>query len=549
MSWDQYPRPTLQRESFFCLNGTWDFAVCEEGETPIYNKTIQVPFCPESKLSGIGEVFPERKVLWYQRHFTLPEGFVQSRVLLHFGAVDQHAKVYVNGTQVGAHTGGYLPFTVDVTNFLQMENLLTVEVWDHLSTKILPYGKQTRKRGGMWYTPVSGIWQTVWMESVPEEHIQEIQLKNGRNWVEISVKGVTQGVVEISGMMPMPLEEGRLRISIPNPRNWWPEDPYLYKFTIKAGEDQVQSYFALRTVEIQKVDGFSRICLNGEPYFFHGLLDQGYWEDGIFTPDSPEAYERDILFAKRLGFNMLRKHIKIEPQLFYYACDRLGMIVFQDMVNNGSYSFLRDTALPTIGLQTLPDRWLHRNKKSREAFVEGMEGTVALLGNHPCICYWTIFNEGWGQFEGGRMYKRLKDLDASRVIDTASGWFSGVASDVDSRHVYFRKVRLKAGGKPLVLSEFGGYSYKVEGHVFNPDKEYGYGKCASREEFVRKLRKLYLEEIVPLQAQGLCAAVYTQLSDVEDEINGLITYDREVEKVRQEEFQDITVALRMKKSL
>lgn len=543
MNWNQYPRPTLQRESFLCLNGPWDFDICNEGDKPQYNQSIQVPFCPESALSGIGEVYREEQVLWYQRHFTLPEGFRKSRVLLHFGAVDQIARVYVNGRVVGTHEGGYLPFTFDVTDFLQGENVLTVEVRDHLSKKILPYGKQTRKRGGMWYTPVSGIWQTVWLESVPEVYIQGIRVKNGADWVEISVSGATEGAVEIQSMAPVELENGSCRIPIPNPRNWSPEDPYLYHFTVQTGEDRVQSYFALRTLEIKDVDGYPRICLNGKPYFFHGLLDQGYWQDGIFTPNSPAAYEQDILFAKKLGFNMLRKHIKIEPQLFYYACDRLGMVVFQDMVNNGTYSFLRDTALPTVGLQWLPDRWLHRNKRSRVAFEQAMVETVETLYNHPCICYWTIFNEGWGQFCGTAMYKRLKTLDDSRVIDTASGWFSGVDSDVDSRHVYFRKVRLKAGKKPLVLSEFGGYSYQVEGHVFNPEKEYGYGKCTSREEFVQALRKVYLEEVVPLIEKGLCAAVYTQISDVEDEINGLVTYDRQVEKVKPEELVDLGLTL------
>lgn len=545
MTWNQYPRPSLQRESFLCLNGAWDFAVCGEGAQPQYNKTINVPFCPESKQSGIQEIYQESKVLWYQRHFTLPEGFKKSRVLLHFGGVDQIARVYVNDRVVGTHEGGYLPFTFDVTDFLQEDNVLTVAVRDYLSTKILPYGKQTHKRGGMWYTPVSGIWQTVWMESVPETYIQGIRIHNGADWVEISVRGITEGIVEIQGMEPVPIENGTCRISIPNPRKWSPEDPYLYDCTIQTGEDRVRSYFALRTVDVRNEDGCPRICLNGKPYFFHGLLDQGYWPDGIFTPESPDAYERDILLAKRLGFNMLRKHIKIEPELFYYACDRLGMVVFQDMINNGSYSFVRDTALPTVGLRYLPDRWLHRNKKSRKAFEQAMVETVEALYNHPCICYWTIFNEGWGQFCGTKMYKRLKAIDDSRIIDTASGWFSGVDSDVDSRHVYFRKVRMKAGKKPLVLSEFGGYSYKVEGHVWNPKKEYGYGKCASREDFVAALRRVYLEEVAPLVPQGLCAAVYTQISDVEDEINGLTTYDRQIEKVRPEEFQDVSAQLKL----
>ncbi|MBR5279760.1 MAG: glycoside hydrolase family 2 [Clostridia bacterium] len=535
MSWNQYPRPLLQRDSYYSLNGTWDFAAGEEN----YNQQIQVPSCVEDR----------GQVLWYRKHFTLPKDFLQSRTLLHFGAVDQIARVYLNGQPVGTHEGGYLPFTLDVTAALQEDNVLTVEVRDHLQDKILPYGKQKYKRGGMWYTPVSGIWQTVWLESVPENYIEAIQVRNGLDWVEITVRGVSAGAVTIEGMEPAALENGVCRINIVNPHLWSPEDPYLYHFTIRAGDDQVRSYFALRTVDIREVDGYPRICLNGKPYFFHGLLDQGYWQEGIYTPESPDAFEKDILFAKGLGFNMLRKHIKIEPQLFYYACDRLGMIVFQDMVNNGSYSFLRDTALPTVGVQYLPDRWLHRNKARRTAFVQAMEATVEALRNHPCICYWTIFNEGWGQFEGSRMYGRLKALDDSRVIDTASGWFSGVTSDVDSRHVYFRKVRLKAGRKPLVLSEFGGYSYKVEGHVFNPEKAYGYGKCATRTDFVAALRKVYVEEVAPLVPKGLCAAVYTQLSDVEDEINGLITYDRQVEKVKPEEFFEISRGLCDRESL
>ena len=549
MNWNQYPRPALQRDSFLCLNGLWDFAVCPEGMSPEYDKTIQVPFCPESKLSGIAAVFSEENVRWYRTRFTLPEEFVKSRTLLHFGAVDQIAKVYLNGRSVGEHEGGYLPFALDVTEALRKDNVLTVEVRDYLDRKVLPYGKQKYNRGGMWYTPVSGIWQTVWLESVPETYIEDIQVKNGADWVEITVRGANEGTVTVEGMEPVALQQGACRITFSNPRNWSPEDPYLYYFTVRAGEDRVRSYFALRTVDIREVDGYPRICLNGSPYFFHGLLDQGYWQDGIYTPESPDAFEKDILFAKKLGFNMLRKHIKIEPQLFYYACDRLGMVVFQDMVNNGTYSFVRDTVLPTVGVCYLPDRWLHRNKKSRVAFEKAMEETVEGLRRHPCICYWTVFNEGWGQFEGSRMYRRLKALDDSRVIDTASGWFCGVASDVDSRHVYFRKVRLKAGRKPLVLSEFGGYSYKVEGHVFNGEKAYGYGKCATRADFVAALHKVYVEEVAPLVPKGLCAAVYTQLSDVEDEINGLITYDRQVEKVRSEEFLEISRGLCDRESL
>ena len=282
------------------------------------------------------------------------------------------------------------------------------------------------------------------------------------------------------------------------------------------------------------MDGIPRLCLNGKPYFFHGLLDQGYWPDGLFTPAKPECFAEDILSMKALGFNTLRKHIKVEPEEFYYQCDKLGMVVFQDMVNNGDYSFLRDTALPTVGIQKLNDRNMHRDKATRQAFLDGMAATVEQLYNHPSICYWTIFNEGWGQFDSDRVYEQLKELDSSRFNDTTSGWFRRKKTDVDSRHVYFRKVKLRSGEKPLVLSEFGGYSYKPEGHVFNTEQTYGYGKCATREELEAAIEQLYLEQIVPAFRAGLCAAIYTQVSDIEDETNGLISYDRKITKVSRD---------------
>ncbi|MBO5797727.1 MAG: glycoside hydrolase family 2 [Clostridia bacterium] len=541
--WNVYPRPTMRRDSFLCLNGQWDFAVGGEVE-PAFDRTIRVPFSPESLLSGIGLVPPEDKALWYRRTFTLPEGFRNDRVILHFGAVDQEAIVYVNGQRVGRHTGGYQAFFFDITDALQEENTLLVQVHDHLSNHILPYGKQCRDRGGMWYTPVSGIWQTVWLESVPADYIRRLRVEVDETGADITVLGVEEGAVLFEGQR-IPLVGGHARVTVDNPRLWSPEAPYLYDFAVVTPTDRVESYFALRTLSIQETDGIPRLCLNGKPYFFHGLLDQGYWSDGLFTPATPEGYEEDILAMKALGFNMLRKHIKVEPERFYYDCDRLGMVVFQDMVNNGHYSFLRDTALPTVGLRWLPDRLRNPDPEARRQFLRGMEETVEQLRNHPSVCYWTIFNEGWGQFCGTEAYRRLKKQDSSRFIDTASGWFSGGESDVDSRHIYFRRVKGKAGKRPLVLSEFGGYSYKPAGHVFNTEQTYGYGKYATREEFVAALRRLYTEEVAPLVAKGLCAAVYTQVSDVEDETNGLLSYDRKVAKVLPEEFADVSKSLQI----
>lgn len=540
--WAVYPRPQLKRESFICLNGEWDFAVNERN----YTKKILVPFAPESMLSGVETVFSDSDVLWYKTEFSLPEGFVKERVILHFGAVDQKAEVFINGTFVGSHEGGYLPFSFDITEFLDEKNVLEVSVKDTLNDFVLPYGKQCRKRGGMWYTPVTGIWQTVWLESVSKRYVKGLKIDTKTDSARILADGVKNGVVTVKtpdGNVEFPLENGEADIKLENPRNWSPEDPYLYFFTIDTGYDFIESYFALRTLEIIEFDGIKRLCLNGKPYFFHGLLDQGYWSDGLFLPATEKGFESDILAMKRLGFNMLRKHIKIEPEQFYFDCDRLGMVVFQDMVNNGDYSFFRDTALPTVFLKKLDDRRLHKDEKTRKVFEQAMLETVKHLYNHPSICYWTIFNEGWGQFCSSEMYRKLREIDRSRFIDSASGWFSGGKSDVDSQHIYFKKVKMKPSKKPLVLSEFGGYSYKPEGHVFNTESTYGYGKFSRREEFVSALRRLYLEEVIPHVEKGLCATVYTQVSDVEDETNGLISYDRKVEKVLPEEFLDISKKL------
>ena len=536
--WTIYPRPQMKRDSYLNLNGAWDFSVDYEKQGQ-----IRIPFCPESKLSGIGKHYDEGALLCYNRSFTLPEGFNRGRVILHIGAADQRADVFVNGKPVGTHKGGYEAFSIDITPWIKEENNLQICCFDDLTDQSYPYGKQVMKRGGMWYTPVSGIWQTVWLESVPETYIEKLNIENRGYSVNISVEPALGGTVTVAGMGSYDLVNGSVTITPENPHLWSPEDPYLYDFVIEAGEDRIESYFAIRSLEIKKVGQYQRLCLNGKPYFFHGLLDQGYWPDGLFTPATPECYADDILMMKKLGFNTLRKHIKVEPEEFYYQCDKLGMIVWQDMVNNSDYNFFRDTALPTVGIQKLPDQFLHADAHSRKRFLECMEATVNQLKNHPSICYWTIFNEAWGQFDSDNVFEAFRELDDTRFIDSTSGWFRQKKSDVDSYHVYFRKVKLKAGKRPLVLSEFGGKTYKAEGHVFNPDKSYGYGGCETLEALNEALVKLYTEEIIPCAKNGLCAAIYTQVSDVEDEINGLVTYDRKVEKVDPAKFLPIAQAL------
>ena len=527
--WEEYPRPQLRRDSFFCLNGPWRFAIngTEVGQ-------ILVPYPPESKLAGVPA--PERgDQLTYEREFSLPEGFRKDRVLLHFGAVDQECTVYLNDIELGSHVGGYLPFSFDVTALLQETNTLRVIAFDPLDTD-LPYGKQKEDRGGMWYTPVSGIWQTVWMESVPEKYIRGVKLQPSLDSVIITIDGDGPFTVECDGKRYRP-KSNRFRIRPEDPKLWTPENPHLYPVVVRNCDDAVETYFALRTIGTKVIDGIPRLCLNGKPYFFHGLLDQGYWPDGLFLPGSPEGYTWDVKTMKTLGFNTLRKHIKLEPERFYYDCDRLGMIVFQDLVNSGPYHYLRDTAIPTIGgkLATYHEA---PSERRRNFFLIHGEETLRHLYNHPCIVLYTLFNEGWGQHDTQNLYRHFRAMDPSRIWNAASGWFKNSDSDVQSEHIYFGSLTMKpTGRRPLLLTEFGGYSCALDGHRFNPDEEYGYQKYPTVEDFRAALEKLYREGILPQIRRGLCGCILTQVSDVEDETNGLVTYDRMVLKADREEMQ------------
>ncbi|MBQ4424717.1 MAG: glycoside hydrolase family 2 [Lachnospiraceae bacterium] len=546
--WNTYPRPQMVRGAWQCLNGWWDFAA---GEGEAFPERILVPFCPESLLSGIHKTYEEEDTFRYRRRFRLELPREGRRILLHFGAVDQEAEVFVNGRLAGRHEGGYLPFSLDITALVGEENELRVTAKDPLSHR-LPWGKQKKDRGGMWYTPVSGIWQSVWLEAVPDNYIRHLDIQSGLDRVRIRAEGISEGTLRLEeeeesllpgGVREFALKEGCAEMMFERPVNWTPDNPKLYYFTLRSGEDEVRSYFALRSISSEVIEGVPRLCLNRKPFYFHGLLDQGYFSDGLYTPAEPALYEQDILAMKSLGFNMLRKHIKIEPEQFYFDCDRLGMIVFQDMVNNGEYNFFRDTVLPTVGILKLGDRRPGIKAPVREAFYKAMEGTVRLLSPHPCICAWTIFNEGWGQFEADRAYEKLKKLDGSRLIDATSGWFHREKSDVDSLHIYFKKLHLGKEKKPQLLSEFGGYVWKEPEHSSNTEKTYGYRILKSREEFLQALRALYEEQLLPLIGKGLCGSIYTQVSDVEDETNGMLTYDRCVLKIRPEEFSDVSARL------
>ena len=557
----EYPRPQLRRDSFLNLNGVWDYAVTASGDEPeVWDGEIVVPFSPEAPLSGAERGPAKDEYLHYRRSFTLPEGFQKARVLLHFGAVDQIAEVFVNGVSAVKHAGGYWPFSADITPLLREgENVLRATVRDNADDPTFAYGKQRYKRGGMWYTAQSGIWQTVWLESVPEVYVKSLRITPefdaARVRIELETAGESAAITcdvraadgaFIAGSWA---KDGVCVVPLPGFHAWTPDDPYLYTLDITCGEDHVESYFAMRKFSYVELGGHRVFGLNNVPLFHNGLLDQGYYPDGLLTPPSDEAMVNDIETMKRCGFNMLRKHIKIEPLRWYYHCDRLGMIVWQDMVSGGQpYSFLHVSALPTLGKVDLPDKdakpYGRSGMLSRARFRREMADTVRLLYNCPCIALWTVFNEGWGQFDALDMAMELKKLDATRFIDHASGWQDQGYEEMKSRHIYFRPVKLKNDGRALALTEYGGYILAVDGHRWT-DKVFGYRICRDGAALARDYEKLMREQVLPhIRREGLTAAVYTQITDVEEELNGLMTYDREVLKIPEETLREINESLK-----
>ena len=560
---EEYPRPQMIRDQYINLNGEWNYTVLSEKNTIAKEGTLLVPFSPEAPLSGAGFQLKPREKMLCERLLSvkcLPSD--GSRCILHFGAVDQYAKVLVNGKVVVSHIGGYLPFSADITDALHEGcNTLTVHIEDRSDTSYHSVGKQKLKRGGMFYTAQSGIWQTVWMEWVPAVYVKKLELTPlyEKETVHVSlllnhpISGCSDAEAVVCHVRDM---DGRLiskgictnqsdslccyscYCDVNNMHPWNPDDPYLYTIEIQAGEDKVTGYFAMRTFTIEPdKKGLPRFCLNHEPLFLNGVLDQGYWPDGLYTAPSDEALIYDIQTMKNLGFNMIRKHVKVETARWYYHCDRLGMIVWQDMVNGGTYNAPFMTWLPAL----FPKFKLHtsdrihplfgrKNVHGREEFIRECKETVTALKAFPCISTWVIFNEGWGQFDSKKLTALFHELDDTRLIDSASGWFDRRQGDFKSEHNYFAKQFVTPSDRAFVISEYGGYTCQVKGHTCS-GKTYGYKICSSPEEFQAAYHKLMSEEIAPLKEQGLCGAVYTQLSDIEDEINGLMTYDREVCKL------------------
>ena len=547
----EYPRPQMVREDWTCLNGRWDHAVTASDAVPEeWDGEILVPFPPESELSGVKRILKPGEFLWYRRKYAAKAG-KGKRTLLHFGAVDQTAVLYVNGKEAGSHAGGYTAFTFDVTDLLKEgENELLLKVTDDFDLRGFARGKQSMKPGGIWYTPVSGIWQTVWAEEVPEGYVSSLKIEpdpdNHACYVTVLSDGEGEAEVSYCGGTVTGRANERIRLDLPEFRWWSPEDPYLYDFEVKLGEDRVRSYFGMRKFSVGKDgDGNPRLFLNGRPYFHNGLLDQGYWPDGIYTPPADEAMVYDIRTMKEMGFNCLRKHIKIEPDRWYYHCDRLGMLVWQDMPSGGGkYSPLVQFLPVMFNRFSLKDDkyklFARADEEGRKQYYRDLEDMVRQLYNCPCVAVWVPFNEGWGQFDAAKAVERILSIDTSRTVDHASGWHDQHIGETQSLHIYFKPVKFRRDryGRAVCLTEFGGLTLGIEGHTFDARK-FGYIRSADQDKLARDFEDLYEKQIFPAMEQGLAAAIYTQVSDVEGEVNGLLTYDREVVKIPAERCSEL----------
>ncbi len=550
----EYPRPQLRRDNFTILNGLWDYAITGSDSVPDdWDGKILVPFSPEAPLSGVNRTLQPGQYLWYRRSIHLRAEAGQ-RVLLHFGAVDQIAAVFINGVPVGGHTGGYTAFSLDITEECTGEDELIVRVRDDTDQSPLSRGKQKTKRGGIWYTPQSGIWQTVWCETVPAAYITDLRIvpKFDESRVEITVCAGADApcTVEFDGETYAGRANAPISVPVPMFQPWSPETPVLYPFTAVLGEDRAVSYFAMRKVEVCKDEnGVPRIHLNGRPYFMHGVLDQGYWPDGLYTAPSDEALILDIQSMKDMGFNMLRKHIKVEPMRWYYHCDRLGMLVWQDMMNGGAeeYKFMTISAPLVTKMHRKDNQYAafgREDEKGRNLYYKELKELVRQLRNVPSIVMWVPFNEGWGQFDAQKAVELIQKMDPDRLIDHASGWHDQGIGQLQSLHVYFTAYHFKPDrkGRAVVLSEYGGYNLMIPGHSWNK-KNFGYRKLSDPAALLKAYEALMLEQILPAVEKGLSAAVYTQLSDVEDEVNGLWTYDRTVQKMPTAALRNINLQL------
>lgn len=550
-----YPRPQMTRTRWKNLNGLWQYAITQQGEIPeTWEGDILVPFCVESALSGVGRMLTDSQQLWYQRTITIPREWHKERMLLHFGAVDWYAQVYVNQQKVGEHKGGYVPFTIDITDYVDKkgDNLLQVAVIDPTTKGYQAVGKQRIVPKGIWYTPVTGIWQTVWLEPVGKNHIMavvpesdidqgvlNVQVQSAATSnVRVRVRAEGEKVAEATGKSG---QEVALKIN--NIHLWTPEDPYLYDLEVELLEggkviDQVKSYAAMRKISMARDEhGFLRMQLNNQNLFHYGLLDQGWWPDGLYTAPSDEALVFDIIKTKSWGFNMIRKHVKVEPARWYYYCDKMGVLVWQDMPSGDSGNKWN---YKCFGCGT--DR--ARTEESKANYYHEWGEIMDYLKPHPCIVMWVPFNEAWGQFDTEAVAEWTQRYDPTRLVNAASGGNFRYCGDVLDLHNYPEpKLFLKDSSRVCVMGEYGGIGLPIEGHLWGSNRNWGYIEMKNTDDVTRAYQnyaRMYTDSLID---KGCSGAVYTQTTDVEGEVNGLMTYDRKVVKINEDSVRAINQAV------
>ena len=552
----EYPRPQLKRESYICLNGLWDYAIRGIESIPdVFDGKILVPYSPEVEKSGVNKVVKPNDYLFYRLDYEMPTDFIKDKVILHFGAVDQIAEVFINGKFALKHIGGFLPFELDIKPFLTDNKVqIVLRVQDTTNSSYHSSGKQSLNPGGIWYKPQSGIYMPVWMESVSTGYIEKIQITPNIDNKTVNIVFKTSkkaAKLALNGKIyDIEADQDNI-IEIDDLKLWSPENPYLYEFKIYNDVDEINSYFAMRKISLVKKGKRLVIALNNQEYFMKGVLDQGYYQDGLLTPNSDEDYINDIKLIKNLGFNVSRKHIKIESLRWYYHCDRLGLLVWQDFVNGCTkYDFWLNQ-VPLFMRYKISDhrykKFFRENEEGRKEAYQEFLDTIDLLYNSPCIVLWTIFNEAWGQFDAKEMYEKLKQIDPTRLYDHASGWHDQGSSDVKSMHIYKWKVkvpnRCATKNRAYVCSECGAYILDKRLKEAKKKEGFIYLLFNNKEDFQKEYTRFIKEEIIPAKNKGMSAFIYTQLSDVEEEMNGFITYDRKEIKVDIETIKQINDAI------
>lgn len=549
----EYPRPIMERENWKNLNGLWEYAIRPKGERQPekMDGQILVPFAVESSLSGVGKRLGEKNELWYKREFSVPASWKNQQILLHFGAVDWCADVWVNGVKLGQHKGGFTPFSFDITPALAKgNNEVVVKVWDPTDAGFQPRGKQVNNPNGIWYTPVSGIWQTVWLEPVASCHINRVKTTPDIDRKKLTVE-VEMADANGNALVDVQLLDGQkvvakgkamngqvVELAVPDMKLWSPESPFLYDMKVAMVQngkvvDQVKSYAAMRKYSIRRgKNGITRLQLNNKDIFHYGPLDQGWWPDGLYTAPTDEALVYDIQKTKDFGYNMIRKHVKVEPARWYTHCDKIGLIVWQDMPNG-------DRGPEWQSRNYFTGAEITHSTESEANYRREWKEIIDLLYSNPCVGVWVPFNECWGQFKTPEIVAWTKDYDPSRLVNPASGGNHYTCGDILDLHNYpGPDLYLYDPKRATVLGEYGGIGLALEGHLWKTDQNWGYVKYNDSEKVTAEYVK-YAEHLLDLISKGFSAGVYTQTTDVEGEVNGLLTYDRKVIKVNEQKIREI----------